>query len=126
MPPVEVHPPLPLDAVFPELVKPLRQLLEREGEADLAASVTRLRVHALCGCGDAFCASFYTRPRNANQASPYTIGPDSAADPFEPVAVDVSDGEVSFVEIIDADLPALADLKRRYDDLVRQARRESA
>ena len=55
--------PFRLAEEFPELVSELKDLLEREGETELAGSVVALTVVDRCRCGDDFCATMYTVPR---------------------------------------------------------------
>jgi len=115
--------PVPLDQVFPGLVAPLKNALIDAEEPELAASVDRLQVKGVCGCGDPFCASFATADPQAARAHTHerrtiALGGES---PLTPFAVDVADDEIYFIEIIDADLPATAEFKQRYDSLVLQA-----
>ncbi|HYZ76115.1 MAG TPA: hypothetical protein VE596_01955 [Gaiellaceae bacterium] len=101
------------------MIQPLRDALEAGGEPGLAESVERLCVHALCGCGDSFCGSFYTldpsRPRLQG-----TIGLDGDS-PFTPFAIDTSDDRIAFVEIINADSSPLSGFKRRHARLCDEA-----
>jgi hypothetical protein len=53
--------PLMVDVV-PELAAEIEQELRASGDAELAEQVARLRMTRSCGCGDNFCASFYTGP----------------------------------------------------------------
>jgi hypothetical protein len=41
----------------------LRQLLEKQGEPELAAQVSGLTIFDRCHCGDDFCATSYTQPK---------------------------------------------------------------
>jgi hypothetical protein len=120
--PVRINPPRALDEVFPELVEPLRRALEAEREPGLAASVDNLRVYSLDGCGDDFCGSFYTVDPPAPVSYSIMLDDDS---PFTPFAIDVSDGQISFVEIIHADTLVMADFKRRYVELLDDHRQAS-
>jgi hypothetical protein len=53
--------------VMPEVYAELEALVEAVGDPSLADHLEGLTVTEPCGCGDAFCASFYTgtRPRGA-------------------------------------------------------------
>jgi|SRR5690242_5961860 len=52
-----------LKEVLPSFAAELEQLLENEGEGELAAQVPGLMIVDRCRCGDDFCASFYTQPK---------------------------------------------------------------
>ena len=52
-----------LAAVLPEFASELRQLLDEQGEPELAAQVTELTILDRCRCGDDFCATVYTQPK---------------------------------------------------------------
>ncbi len=49
--------------VLPVFSAELRQLLEEQGEPQLAAQVSGLAILDRCRCGDVFCATIYTQPR---------------------------------------------------------------
>jgi len=44
--------------LLPDLAAELEKALSETGESGLASQVGSLRIVALCGCGDEFCASF--------------------------------------------------------------------
>ena len=85
--------------VLPDLASELRNALAQDGRAELAGQVSSLRIVQLCGCGDDFCASFYTGPQ-----------PDGAwGDGHENVVpdvdtgmlvLDVVDGVIRYVEVL--------------------------
>jgi hypothetical protein len=52
-----------LSDTLPLFATELRQLLEEQGEPELAAQVSGLMILDRCRCGDDFCATFYTQPR---------------------------------------------------------------
>jgi len=52
-----------LTEIFPKLALDLEQLLKKQGEVELAAQVSQLKVVDRCRCGDNFCSSFYTQPK---------------------------------------------------------------
>jgi hypothetical protein len=122
---LSLDPPIPLIEAFPQLVKPLEDALFEADEELLAASVRRMDVHALCGCRDSFCGSFETAEDDRELTSDgrtIALGGDS---PLTPIAVDVeNDGvreRIYFVEIINANKPAMVEFKHRYDELTRRA-----
>jgi len=116
--PVELRAPVRLAEAFPDLVQPMKEALDEGGERNLAASVDELQVYALCGCGDDFCGSFYTRDPANRQTR--TIG--LSRPPLAPFAVGVTDGgAIAFVEVIDADQQTWAEFKQRYTALLRGA-----
>jgi len=53
-----------------------------------------------CGCGDDFCASFYTQPKPKGAYGPghYTLALETAAQGM--LILDVVDGVISFVEVL--------------------------
>lgn len=53
--------PLMVDVV-PELAAEIERGLRASGDVELADQVAGLRMTKSCGCGDDFCASFYTAP----------------------------------------------------------------
>ena len=53
--------PLMVDVV-PELAAEMERELRASGDVELADQVAGLRMIKSCGCGDDFCASFYTVP----------------------------------------------------------------
>jgi hypothetical protein len=90
--------PLLADA-FPEFALELESLLVKQGEAQLAMQIRRLRVVDRCRCGDDFCATFYmkAKPRGS-------WGPDNRCVEVTPedgmIILDVSSGEISCVEVL--------------------------
>jgi hypothetical protein len=48
---------------LPAFATELRQLLEEQGESELAAQVSSLRIFEPCRCGDDIRATFYTQPK---------------------------------------------------------------
>lgn len=88
--------------LLPDLAAELVKALTEAGELELASQVNSLRIVELCGCDDDFCASFYTGPKpdggwgsnNKNVVPPIETGM---------VVLDVVDGIIRYVEIIDRD-----------------------
>jgi hypothetical protein len=103
-----------MSSVFPALDRELQLGLREVGRDDLAAQVDALQIHDVCGCEDGFCTSFYTGPRPQGGWAPghENVLPDV---PSGMVVLDVVDGEIRFVEVLDrGDLrPAFNDLRRR-------------
>jgi hypothetical protein len=87
-----------LTETLPELAQELQQLLEAK-KPELAVQVPTLRIVEGCGCGDGFCASFYTQPKPKG-----AYGPDHYTLLLEPtqgmLMLDVVDGVISFVEVL--------------------------
>jgi hypothetical protein len=54
---------LSLSEAMPIFATELRELLDGQGEAELAAQVANLMILDRCRCGDDFCATFYTQPK---------------------------------------------------------------
>ncbi|WP_328428219.1 hypothetical protein [Streptomyces sp. NBC_00443] len=86
--------------VFPELVDELVQLLEEEGERELAMCVWDVRMIGECGCGDDFCQSIRTSDHPGGQ--PY--GPGHRGVPLLPssgdLILDVVNGRIMYIEIL--------------------------
>ncbi|MEU9052828.1 hypothetical protein AB0D37_20800 [Streptomyces sp. NPDC048384] len=86
--------------VFPELVDELVQLLEGEGERELAICVWDVRMIGECGCGDDFCQSIRTSDHPGGQ--PY--GPGHRCVPLLPssgdLILDVVNGRIMYIEIL--------------------------
>ncbi|MEU1284033.1 hypothetical protein [Kitasatospora sp. NPDC005856] len=96
------HPSHPLvREVFPELAAELVDLLEQEGERELAATVRSLRLVAACGCDDDFCQGFRTAPHPVGQP----FGPGHRCVTLSPadgmLVLDVVDGRIMYVEVLD-------------------------
>jgi hypothetical protein len=91
-----------LAETLPSLAHELEQLLQKEGEAELAAQVPRLKIVDRCRCGDTFCASFYTQPEPKG-----TYGPSHRCLELEPgegmLLLDVVANEIAHVEILNRD-----------------------
>jgi hypothetical protein len=83
----------------PELGRLLHAALVADGRLDLADSVEELEAHAACGCGDAFCTSFYTGPRPDG-----AWGPDHENLVYDlaggMLILDVVDGTIRYVEVL--------------------------
>ncbi len=105
-PPIPMPYPRLID-VAPELATELQHLLLRRDEAALAGQVAGLILVDLCGCGDSFCASFYTTPRSVApscwQRRTIPLQSDSGI-----LTVDVIDLTIVYVEVLYRD-----DLRRK-------------
>ncbi|MGW1956242.1 hypothetical protein ACWCPI_26425 [Streptomyces sp. NPDC001920] len=91
--------------VFPDLVAELIDLLESEGERELAVCARDLRLVAECDCGDDFCQSFLTAPHPPGR--PYGAG--HRCVPLLPsqgmLCLDVVDHRIVYVEVLDRPPP---------------------
>jgi len=86
---------------LPVLAQELQQLLQGKNQLELplAAQVTALEIVEGCGCGDDFCASFYTqpKPKGAYGTGHYTL----VLEPADGMLIlDVVGGVISFVEVL--------------------------
>ncbi|WP_225992509.1 hypothetical protein [Actinomadura montaniterrae] len=86
--------------VFPDLIAELTDLLESEGERELAICAWDLRLVDECGCGDDFCQSIHTAEHPREQ--PY--GPGYRCVPLSPskgmLVLDVVDARIMYIEIL--------------------------
>jgi hypothetical protein len=86
--------------VLPAFAAELRQLLEEQGEPELAAQVPGVAILERCRCGDDFCSTFYTQPRPKGG-----YGPGHRNVPLTPdegmVILDVVGAEIACVEVLD-------------------------
>ncbi|MGB7282594.1 MAG: hypothetical protein WBE13_10060 [Candidatus Acidiferrum sp.] len=93
---------LHLADIFPVLATELRQLLEWQGEHELAAQVPGLKIVDRCRCGDDFCGTIYTQPKPVGGFGPghrnVRLLPDDGM-----LILDVVAGEIACVEILDRD-----------------------
>jgi hypothetical protein len=87
--------PLMVDVV-PELAAEMEQELRASGYAGLAEQVAGLRMTRSCGCGDDFCASFYTGPYPKESWK----GDHRTAALSHRLILDVVDDEIGFVEVL--------------------------
>ena len=88
-----------LTETLPEFALKLQRFLQAQ-EPELAPQVSTLKIVRGCGCGEDFCASFYTQPK---PKGPYGPGHDSLLlDTAAPgmLILDVVDGVISFVEVL--------------------------
>ncbi|MEV6250856.1 hypothetical protein AB0M38_32505 [Streptomyces sp. NPDC051742] len=103
--------------VYPALVRQLVRLLESEGERELAIVVHDVRMYGPCGCSDDFCQSI--RTSGHPQGQPYGEG--HRCVPLLPedgmLNLDVLNGRIAFIEILDQ--PPLVPAESDYigDDL---------
>jgi uncharacterized protein (DUF2147 family) len=84
---------------FPELAAKLTQLLNEEGEEELAGTVSGLTVVERCRCGDEFCATMYTvrPPRETWGRSHRNVSLDPKAGYL---ILDVLDQEIVGIEVL--------------------------
>jgi len=106
------EPGLLLIDTLPSFAIELRQLLEAQGEPELAAQVPGLMIQDRCRCGDDICATFYTQPKPEGN-----FGTDHRNVTLSPVEgmliLDVVAGEIACVEVLDR-----KDLHRRLGELL--------
>lgn len=107
--------PVPLVDVLPDFAVELAEALRFEDGAELAEQLSGLSITAVCGCGDDFCASFYTGPRPDGPwgAQHENVTPETATDM---VILDVVDGRIRHVEVLYRD-----DVKSVISALTEQA-----
>lgn len=90
--------PLLIEAT-PQLARELAALLERQGETDLAAQVSELRLVDRCRCGDDFCAIVYAVPRPRGAWGPghgnIALNPEEGH-----LVLDVVDGKITCIEVL--------------------------
>jgi hypothetical protein len=95
----DTAPPL-LREIYPDLCTELIALLNAEGLSDLGVCAHDLRIVAPCRCGDDFCQSFYTAPPPNGPYGPghrnVTLAPEQGM-----IILDVVDGRIMFVEVLD-------------------------
>ena len=102
----------PLADVIPAFATELRQLLEEQGESELAAQVPQLRIFDRCRCGDDFCATVYTQPKPNGGFGPghrnVRLMPSEGM-----LILDVVAGEIACVEVLDRE-----DVHRQLDEVL--------
>lgn len=90
-----------LTNVLPNLAVELEQLLKKRGESELAAQVLTLAIVDRCRCGEDFCSSFYTQPKEG------AYGPDHRCLDLDAergmVILDVVSGLIAQVEVLNRD-----------------------
>ena len=88
-----------LAETLPEFAQELQRLLEAQ-KPELAVQVPILKIVEGCGCGDDFCASFYTQPKPNGAYGPGhdTLLLDTEAPGM--LILDVVDGVISFIEVL--------------------------
>jgi len=75
-------------------------MLVEDGENELAAQVSQLRIVERCRCGDDFCATFYPQPRPEGRWAPtHRTLPLDFKDGT--VIVDVVSDKIACVEVLD-------------------------
>ena len=94
--------PVPLVSVLPDFAAELAAALRFDDGAKLADQLSELSITAVCGCGDDFCASFYTGPRPDGPwgAQHRNVTPETATGM---VILDVVDGRIRYIEVLDRD-----------------------
>jgi len=89
--------------LLPEVYADIETLIQAEGMSSLRQGLESLAVTETCGCGDDFCASFYTgaRPRGgwSDEGSHLTL---VDGDTIVVESIDVVDSTIRYVEIISA------------------------
>jgi hypothetical protein len=88
-----------LAETLPEFAQELQRLLQAQ-KPELAVQVPILKIVEGCGCGDDFCASFYTQPKPNGAYGPDhdTLLLDTEAPGM--LILDVVDGVISFIEVL--------------------------
>ena len=103
---------LSLCEAMPTVATELRELLDRQGEAELAAQVSSLKIFERCRCGDDFCATFYTQPKPNGAYGPghrnVALTPDEGM-----LILDVVAGEIMCVEVLDRE-----DVRQKLDEVL--------
>lgn len=107
--------PVPLVKVLPDFAAELADAIRFEDGAELADQVRGLSITAVCGCGDDFCASFYTGPRPDGRwgQGHKNVTPETATGMVD---LDVVDGLIRYVEVLYRD-----DVKSVISALTEQA-----
>lgn len=89
-----------LSDTLPAFSAELRQLLEEQGEPELAAQVSNLAILDRCRCGDDFCSTFYTKPKPKGGFGPghrnVRLMPEDGM-----LILDVVGEEIACVEVLD-------------------------
>jgi len=100
-----------LKEALPELADEIKILLIQDKHIDLANQIETITIHKKCGCGDSFCSSLYTAkpPKGAWGPNHETIVLDAKSGMLN---LDVVDGIISYIEIIDR-----KDLKKKIKKL---------
>jgi hypothetical protein len=89
-----------LAETLPEFAQELQRLLQAQ-KPELAVQVPILKIVEGCGCGDDFCASFYTQPKRRG-VRPLSRHDTLLLDTEAPgmLILDVVDGVISFIEVL--------------------------
>ena len=86
--------------VFTAFAAELQRLLAEAGEPELAAQVPSLRIFERCSCGDAFCGTFYTRPKPEGSYGPghrnMVLAPIEGT-----IILDMVEEKIACVEVLD-------------------------
>lgn len=89
-----------LSEAMPAFATELQDLLEGQGESELAAQVPRLKIFDRCCCGDRICGTFYTKPKTEDGFGQghrnVRLIPEDGM-----LILDVVAGEISCVEVLD-------------------------
>lgn len=83
--------------VVPELAAEIERELRASGDDELAGQVAGLRMTKSCGCGDDFCASFYTAPIPKGPSARKRVG---VPLPNHHLIIHVLEGEIIEVEVL--------------------------
>jgi hypothetical protein len=89
-----------LTDTLPAFATELRQLLEEQGEPELAAQISSLVILDRCRCGDNICATFYTHATPKGSFGPglrnVRLMPEEGM-----LILDVVAGEIACIEVLD-------------------------
>lgn len=98
--------------VFPAFAAELRQLLEEQGEPELAKQVPGLMILDRCRCGDDTCGTFYSKPKPEGGFGQghrnVRLMPEEGM-----LILDVVGGEIACVEVLDRN-----DVRRKLDEVL--------
>ena len=101
-----------LSEAMPAFATELRQLLEEQGEPELAGQVRGLMIFDRCRCGDDFCSTFYTQPKPDGAYGPghrnVRVMPEDGM-----LILDVVAGEIACVEVLDRN-----DVREKLDSVL--------
>jgi hypothetical protein len=97
--------------VLPAFAAELRELLEEQGEPELASYVPNLSILERCRCGDDICATVYTKPKPKDGFGPghrnVRLMPEEGM-----LILDVVAGEIVCVEVLDR-----KDVRQKLDEV---------
>ena len=99
--------------LLPKFVSELKQLLEEQGEPELAAQVPGLLVLDRCRCKDEICATFYTQTRPEGGYGSGHRNVRLMPNEGTLLILDVVDGQIMCVEVLDRE-----DVREKLDAVI--------